>query len=357
MIYAVAMSGGVDSSIAALLLKEQGHHVIGFTMYHFNDRTFPFQQGTLSKAVEDAQNVAKSLGIEHYTIDLQKEFNDIVINDFINQYKKGLTPNPCTLCNPTIKWGAFLNKISDIMCEKYDSSDYIIATGHYAKKAMIGQKSAIFRPSDIKKDQTYMLWQLSQKQVEQSLFPLTDFTKEQIRAMAHKANLPVAQSKDSQDICFIDKDYHTFLNNYISAKEGNIILPDGTIIGKHNGLIYYTIGQRKGLVPWTKPLYVMKIDSKANTLIVTDDPTMLESKTFKIHQINLIREDLPLHATNLRVKVRYHSPDEEVQSLHFQDDILTVELKKPVSAISPGQSAVFYRDDELVGGGVILPFD
>jgi len=354
MIYAVAMSGGIDSSVVALLLKKQGHQVIGFTMHHFNDKIMPFKQDSISEAVINAQKVAKHLGIDHYTVDLQKEFNEIVINNFISQYKQGLTPNPCTLCNPTIKWGALIERIAAIIRENYDGGDFKIATGHYAKKGYFNGEAAIFRASDIRKDQTYMLWQLNQKQVEQTEFPLSELTKDEIRIIAHEAQIPAAKSKDSQDICFIDRDYTQFLAEYIKAQKGDIVFHDGKKIGEHKGLFYYTIGQRKGLVPWSRPIYVQKIDAKNNRLVVTDDLEKLERSIFQVNNLNTIRNIMPLKAENLYVKVRYNSPEEEVKSLNFEGNFLSVELKDAVKAITPGQSAVFYRDNELLGGGIII---
>ena len=343
MIYAVAMSGGVDSSVAAYLLKEQGHQVIGFTMYHFDDKSEPFKLNSISKAVEDAKRVCSCLDIEHYTIDLCHEFNKLIVNDFISQYSHGFTPNPCTLCNPTIKWGMFVRKIEEIMHKNYQDQDFIVATGHYAKLMNIDGKIALYRPEDIKKDQTYMLWRLSQSQLSRTVFPLMDFTKEQIRALAQKAGIPVAEKKDSQDICFIDEDYTKFLAYYINPEKGDMLYHDGSKIGEHKGLIYYTIGQRKGLIPWSKPLYVQSIDAGKNRLYVTDDLAKLDAKRFVISQINLIREDMPIDTENLTVKVRYKSPDEEVESLTCENENIIVELKRSVKSITPGQSAVFYR--------------
>jgi len=357
MIYAVAMSGGVDSSVAAYLLKEQGHQVIGFTMYHFDDTAEPFKRHSISRAIDDARTVCQKLEIEHFTIDLKAEFNHLIIKDFLTQYQNGYTPNPCTLCNPTIKWGLFPEKISQIIQEKYHGQPFLMATGHYARKITIDGKSALIRPLDKKKDQTYMLWRLSQHQLAQTIFPLMDFTKEQIRILAQKAGVPVAEKKDSQDICFIDDDYTKFLLHFISSDTGDMIYHDGSKIGVHKGLIYYTIGQRKGLVPWSKPLYVLKIDAVKNQLVVTDDLSRLESKYFRINQVNLIRENILHHSDDLTVKIRYNSPEEEIAGLTYDNEGLYVELKRSVKSITPGQSAVFYRKDELVGGGIIQSID
>jgi tRNA-specific 2-thiouridylase len=353
MIYAVAMSGGVDSSVAAYLLKKEGHQVIGFTMNHFDDSNPIYKPQSISKAIDDAQQVCKILEIDHYTIDLKEPFFNIVINDMLNEYKNGFTPNPCTICNPRIKWGKFPDEIQKIILDKFHTSEFKMATGHYAKKIYIDDKPALIRPEDKSKDQTYMLWRLSSEQLNNTEFPLSGFTKDVIRKLAAEANIPVAEKKDSQDICFINDKYTDFIANFLENKTGKILFHDGKAIGNHLGLHNYTIGQRKGLIPWNKPLYVLKLDAQNNCLIVTDDVKKLEAKTFSIRNLNLIRETLPLNTENLCVKIRYNSQEVKVANLTQKDHDLIVELLEPEKSITPGQSAVFYRHDELVGGGII----
>ena len=298
---AVAVSGGVDSAVAAALLKEQGHNIIGVTMQHFNNAEYGFPEDKgISVAVKDARQVCDSLKIEHFVYDTSEQFKKIVETDFIAGYSSGKTPNPCTVCNPQIKWGAFWNLAKQTGAEK-------IATGHYVKLVQQNNKYMLFKAKDDTRDQSYMLWQLSQKQLSETIFPISEFSKDKIRELAKKLDIPVHAKGDSQDVCFIYGHYADFLKKHIPIKPGEIVLPTGEVIGRHKGLPLYTIGQRKGLdTPWTRPLYVLRIDVSTNRLIVTENPDELAETEFKITDLNLIGEDVLSVSENLAVQIRYN---------------------------------------------------
>ncbi len=345
---AVAMSGGVDSSVAAYILKEQGHNIIGVTMRHFDNEKMHFSKDEgINRAIIDAKNVCEKLGIPHFEIDVREEFEKTIIKDFINEYKNGRTPNPCTLCNKTIKWGAFADKIFN----KFDVEK--IATGHYVRIKYFDNKYHLFKSEDIAKDQTYMLWELTQNQLSKTIFPLSELKKSLIREIAQNIGLDVAKKKDSQEVCFIKGHYGNFFKEYLNPKSGNIKFKDGRIIGKHKGTVFYTIGQRKGLnTPWTSPLYVYKIDVIKNEIYVTDNKEDLFKKKFSISQSNWI--NFPYNFDDIFVMVRYNSKPTKVKEIIPKNqnrfDVVLTENKK---SITPGQSAVFYKDNELLGGGII----
>jgi tRNA-specific 2-thiouridylase len=345
---AVAMSGGVDSSVAAKLLQTSGHEIVGFTMRQFDDARFGFGEGEgLNQAIYDAKRVCDYLGIEHRVIDLKDIFDQIVVKRFIQEYSSARTPNPCTICNPTIKWGAFLDAILTLGADK-------IATGHYAG---IVEKEGVYylqKGTDSAKDQTYMLWGLSQFQLSKTIFPVGTMSKPELRHIAVEAGIPVAAKKDSQEICFIRGKYQDFLKEELVLKPGEIVLPDGKVIGKHNGLPFYTIGQRKGLnTPWSDPLFVLGMDVKHNRLIVTDNPELLYKEEFLIEEVNWFG-DVPKDYADLSVMIRYNSNAVGVASIEQDGDRYLIRMSKPKKSVTPGQSAVFYRGDLLVGGGIIV---
>ncbi len=344
---AVALSGGVDSTAAAVELLDQGLSLFGVTMKHYDPSKYGFAPGEgIDADIKDAKEVCDQLGIRHHVIDLRSEFNNI-INYLIDEYSCGKTPNPCTLCNPTIKWGALLEKSLELGAEK-------IATGHYVDLRNIDGSYQIHRAKDYAKDQTYMLWQLSQKQLAHTLFPNSKRTKQEIRKLTRNLNLPVHDKDDSQEICFIKGQYQTFLDRNIDFEEGDIIFRDGKKIGTHKGLHNYTIGQRKGLnLPWTSALYVSEIDPFNNTIRVTDDQNDLMQKKFKIHTLNWIEGKPPENFADISVQIRYNSHPQPLKKLVLLEDTGSVILKNPVRAVTPGQSAVFYREDRLLGGGII----
>jgi len=345
---AVAMSGGVDSSVAAAILKNEGHEIIGVTMRHFDNKKYGFADNEgINLAISDARKVCEKLGIKHYVIDISAEFKKIVVENFISEYEKGETPNPCTLCNPTIKWGIFLKKVLELGTEKF-------ATGHYVKMVSENGKYAIWQATDKSRDQSYMLWRLNQKQLATTLFPLADYSKDKIRKMAREEKLPVHDKNDSQEVCFIKGKYEEFLKGKIAFAEGDIVLQNGEIIGRHKGLPFYTVGQRKGLnTPWISPLYVLRLDVKNNRVIVTDKPDDLLENHFEIDEVNWISREFPTKFENLSVQIRYNSRPVPVEKLTLVEKRIKVFLKKPVRAVTSGQSAVFYENEKLLGGGII----
>ena len=337
----IGMSGGVDSSVAACLLKEEGKEVIGATMLLLDDKK-------TKQAIEDAKNICKKLGIKHYIFDLRKEFKKEVIDNFIEAYKSGKTPNPCVNCNKYFKFGLFYQKAKEL------GADYI-ATGHYAKI-----KNNRLEMSDVTaKDQSYFLCQIDKEILPHILFPLNKYkSKEEIRNLARTFQLPVSEKKDSQEICFIPKDdYKLFLKDKnINKKEGNIILTDKTILGKHQGLYQYTIGQRKGLnISYKEPLYVIKIDTKTNSLIVGKNKELFKQELFANNMNYLIKKE-EFNNTKLFAKIRSRGELEEVESVAEEEENnrIHVIFKNKLRAITPGQLIVFYNEKkECLGGAYI----
>lgn len=351
----VAMSGGVDSSVAAALLLQQGYDVAGATMemWPVDDPVFT---GSLSSCtdsvVEDAQRVAETLGISHYVMDFSQQFSSSVVDNFVGEYLQGRTPNPCVVCNRTIKFGAFLEAAKDLGFN-------LVATGHYARICFdqACERYLLKKAKDAAKDQTYMLYSLNQNQLSRSMFPLGGFTKKEIRQMAEGYDLPVAHKEDSQEICFIpDKDYRRFLSDKSSQKimPGSFVDTGGKTIGQHKGLPFYTIGQRRGLgLALGYPAYVVDIDVEKNTVVVGPE-SQLYSSTILVGNNNFIpfdRLEVPLEVA---AKIRYNSnaSDGKIQPVPGKD---TVELifNEPQKAVTPGQSAVYYQGDTVVGGGII----
>ncbi len=340
----LGMSGGVDSSVSAVVLQEQGYEVIGATMKLWEDT---------EKAIEDAKKVCKKLGIEHHVIDCTEKFRCRVINKFISEYENAKTPNPCVECNRYLKFGAFYEKAKELGCE-------YIATGHYAKTEYSEKyKRYVLKKSDEeKKDQTYFLYYIPKEEIEFIIFPLQNrASKEETRKIAEKNNLEVALKKDSQEICFIpDNDYQKFLQKYSSQKPkvGNIVLKDGTVLGKHKGLINYTIGQRKGLgISYKEPLYVIKLDIQKNQVIVGTEQA-LYSKELIANEINWLAIDQLKEPLKLKAKVRYRAKEAQCTVYPIENNQVKVIFDEPQRAITPGQSVVFYDEDIVVGGGKII---
>lgn len=331
----VAMSGGVDSSVVAYLLKQEGYDVVGATMKLIdNDST--------NQSIRDAKDVCDSLGIKHYVFDLVKEFKDIVISNFIDSYKNGETPNPCVVCNKYFKFGYFYEEAKKL------GYDYM-ATGHYAR--VIDGKLVFSNTSN--KDQSYFLYGINKDVLNHVIFPLEKYnSKDEVREIAKKANLKVFSKKDSQEVCFVpNDDYKAFLKGKIdNIKSGNIILTDGTILGKHNGLINYTIGQRKGLnIGYKEALYVVDLDTVNNNVIVGTNDDLMHDKLVA-EDINLLVDELP---NELYAKVRSRGNLKEVNVV-LEDNKMIVTFKEKERAITKGQSVVLYdKDKTCLGGGII----
>ena len=354
----LGMSGGVDSSVAAILLKEQGYEVIGIFMKNWEEK----DESGVCVAEEDYKDViavAEQLEIPYYSVNFVKEYWDKVFTYFLDEYKKGRTPNPDVMCNKEIKFKAFLDYAFKI------GADYV-ATGHYARiiheKDENGEiKSKMLRGIDDNKDQTYFLCQLTQKQLEKVLFPIGEYTKPQIREIAEKNNLYTAHKKDSTGICFIgERDFNEFLSKYLPAKGGNIVDTNGSILGKHNGLMYYTIGQRKGIgIGNTKngtgePWFVVDKNLETNELVVTQgDNSVLYSKGLIAKDFNFINPDeikFPLKCT---VKFRYRQSDSKAVINKININEYEVIFYEPQKAVTLGQIVVAYDGEECLGGGVI----
>ena len=342
----LGMSGGVDSSVSAILLQEQGYEVIGATLELFGDSC------TNITTVKDAKKVCEKLGIKHITIELKKEFYKYVIKDFIDSYSICETPNPCIKCNRYIKFDIMHKKAKELGC------DYL-ATGHYAKIEYDEKwNQKVLKKSDsIRKDQSYVLYNVEKEILQDTIFPLGEFeNKDEIREIARKHGLEVANKKDSEDICFIpDNDYVRFLEeNNLKSKKGNIVDTKGNILGKHTGLYKYTIGQRKGLGISSKfPLYVVKLDKGKNEVIVGKEEEIFSPKAIITDFNNLLTEN---KIENMKVKAKVRYSAKEADAIINQIDNKTVEVNflESQRAITPGQALVLYLDDIVLGGGKIV---
>lgn len=342
----LGMSGGVDSSVSAVLLKEQGYDVVGMTLELFG--------GTCcnTDAFVGAKQICNSIGIPHITYNLKEEFQCEVINNFIDEYSNQRTPNPCIECNKYMKFGAMYEKAKELGC------DYI-ATGHYAKMEYSDEygKYVLRKAKNLNKDQSYVLYNMPKLLLGKVLFPLGNFeSKEDVRRIAKEHNLAVASKPDSEDICFIpDGNYKKFLeqNSSIAPKEGNIVNRKGEILGKHNGLYNYTIGQRKGLgISYKVPLFVIGFNKDKNELIVGEQEELYR-KEMKVNEVNLLLMDKIVQPLDVTVKIRYASKPAEAIINQTESGNIQVIFKEPQRGITPGQSAVFYINDVVVGGGKI----
>ena len=340
----VAMSGGVDSSVAAALLIKEGYEVSGGTFIHFGEN------GKNSDEAQNAKKVCDCLGIKHYVFDVRALFKEKVIDSFALEYDKGLTPNPCIECNKYIKFGAFLDEALKLGFD-------FIATGHYSsvKTESDGQR-VLLRPSDLKKDQTYVLWQLSQEQLSHILMPLGDYEKEAVRKIAEDLNLPCAASKESQDICFVpDKDYGAFLEKYNGKpfEKGIYLDLNGKCLSENKGHQHYTIGQRKGLgIALGKPQFVISKDPLSNSVVLGDEEHLFKTKVI-IKDVNIMWGRDKTQEFDCTAKLRYSAKDSACKYYPLGENKALLEFSEPQRAPSPGQSAVLYEGNKVIGGGKI----
>lgn len=346
----IGMSGGVDSSVAALLLKEQGYDVIGIFMKNWDD-TDEFGVCTATEDYNDVIRVCNQIGIPYYAVNFEKQYWDKVFQYFLDEYKAGRTPNPDVMCNKEIKFKAFLEHALDL------GADYL-ATGHYAQVAFRDGEYKMLRGLDTNKDQTYFLNQLGQEQLSKVMFPIGNIEKKEVRKIAEKANLATATKKDSTGICFIgERNFKEFLSGYLPAQPGNMVTFDGEVKGKHDGLMYYTIGQRHGLGiggsgdPW----FVMGKDLEKNELFVGQgfENELLYSDSITATDVSWVTDKVTTDELVCTAKFRYRQQDNKVTVHRLEDNTVKVIFDEPIRAITPGQAVVFYQGDECLGGGTI----
>ncbi|MBK8807356.1 MAG: tRNA 2-thiouridine(34) synthase MnmA [Bacteroidales bacterium] len=355
---AVAMSGGIDSSITALLLKEAGYDLVGVTLRiwdYLSEGCEEKETGCCSmEAIFEAKEFAEKLGIPHYIIDIRSEFKATVVQNFMDEYMSARTPNPCVMCNPLIKWGAILD-----FADKHDC--YYMATGHYSQLAHNEDRHYITKAADASKDQSYVLWKLTQEQIQRTLLPLGEYTKATIKKLAEERGfVKLAKKKESQEVCFIpDNNYRGFLNKKVEdiasiVSKGKFVDSQGTVLGEHNGYPFYTIGQRKGLnIALGYPAYVLRIDKEANKIVLGKQEDLLTSEMIVTGYNGIKHEDIP-QDIDVQVKIRYNSKPVPCEVISSDGNTYTIRFKQNVSAVTPGQSAVFYEGNDLIGGAIIV---
>lgn len=352
------MSGGVDSSVAAYLLKEQGYDVMGVTMQIWQEEEDFIQEENGGccglSAVEDARRVAGELGIPYYVMNFRKEFKEQVMNYFIGEYLHGRTPNPCIACNRYVKWEALLRRGLEI------GADYI-ATGHYARiEQLANGRYAIRNSVTAAKDQTYALYNLTQEQLAHTLMPVGEYTKDEIREIAEKISLRIAKKPDSQDICFVpDGDYAGFIRRETGAEqralqEGNFVLQDGTVIGTHKGIANYTIGQRKGLnLSMGRPVFVTEIRPESNEVVIGENEDLFTRELYA-DQVNFMAVPDLNEKNRFRGKIRYAHKGADCTIEQVERDKIRCVFDEPQRAVTPGQALVFYDGEYVAGGGTII---
>lgn len=346
----VAMSGGVDSSVAAYLLKKQGFKVVGLSFELWDRRDLKNLNVCCSvETIEIAKAAARKLGIEHYTVDVRDAFYKYVIEDFCDSYLSGITPNPCILCNKYIKFDFLLKKAEEIGAE-------IIATGHYARIEKPEGRVLLKKGIDPKKDQSYVLYVMTQEELSKTIFPLGELTKEKTRGIAKELGLVSALRPESQEICFIgDRDYVDFIKDFAPEvlQPGPIVNMEGRVVGRHKGIAFYTIGQRKRLgIRASKPCYVVDIDRQRNTVIIGSKEEAMK-KTFKVKELNWISIEALSEPLRAQVKIRSTMKEKPSTITPEGRHRVVVEFDEPQWAPAPGQSAVFYDGDVVIGGGII----
>lgn len=350
------MSGGTDSSVSAILLQQENYDIQGLTFQMWEtdlSSCSEKEKGCCdSETLLEARELARKLNFPHQIIDIRDKFEKYVIQDFVSEYMDGRTPNPCVVCNTYIKWGILIDEMKAKGCEYY-------ATGHYARIRKENGRHILMKGADTKKDQSYFLWTLTQEQLQHTVFPLGNLTKDKVREIAREHGFErIANKKESQEICFVkDNDYRNFLKEYIQyieekIKPGNFVDKEGKILGQHKGYPYYTIGQRKGLnIALGKPAYVLSIDPKKNEIVI-GDYIDLERTKVRLKNCNWIKYETPSENQEVEVKIRYKSP--AVPGTIYKDDKgYYLELHQAVYAVTPGQSCVMYEGDDVIGGGLI----
>jgi tRNA-specific 2-thiouridylase len=364
---AVAMSGGVDSSAAAAILKEQGHELVGFTMQLWDQRRginkdengdpLPSRCCSLDD-VYDARRVAEELGFPFYVLNLEKDFERDVVQPFVSSYLNGETPIPCVACNSRLKFASLDRLAESLGCDK-------VATGHYARVEFdeAANRYRLFRGRNPDKDQSYFLWELTQDQLSRAMFPLGEMSKAQVREVAREHSMAVAEKAESQEICFVpDGDYAGFIDRYLEATdaaerlpgEGEIVDTRGEVIGRHTGVHRYTVGQRRGIgIASSRPLYVVSIDATRNRVVVGNDDE-LAGKSFTAAGVNWLSLAAPAETICADVRVRYRHTAAPATITPAENNRVQVTFDQPQRAITPGQATVFYRGDEVVGGGWIV---
>ena len=363
---AVAMSGGVDSSAAAAILKAEGHELVGFTMQLWNQRRglsvdehgdpLPSRCCSLDD-VYDARRVAEELGFPFYVLNLEREFERDVVEPFIESYLSGSTPIPCVACNSRLKFASLDHLAASLGCDK-------VATGHYARVEYDSQaqRYRLFRGRNLQKDQSYFLWELTQAQLSRAMFPLGEMSKPEVRDVARTSKLAVAEKAESQEICFVpDGDYAGFIDRYLEAEdeaerrpgEGEIVNARGQVLSKHNGIHRYTVGQRRGIgIAGERPLYVISIDAPKNRVVVGPQEELLSTE-FTAAGVNWVAFDAPAKPVRAEVRVRYRHTAAPATIIPLENNCARVRFDESQRAITPGQATVFYRGDEVVGGGWI----
>lgn len=354
----MAMSGGLDSSVSAILLREQGYDLVGITM-----KTWDYASSGGSRketgccsldSINDARILAVNLGFPHYVLDLREEFQEHIISNFIDEYMHGRTPNPCVLCNSYVKWDALLKKADQLKC------DYI-ATGHYAAVREENGRYVLSKGIDSKKDQSYVLYGISQENLGRTLLPLGGYHKSEIREIAKDRGFEfLANKSESFEICFIpDNDYRGFLKRNVENLEtevagGDFVDKEGNVLGQHKGYPFYTIGQRKGLeIALGEPAYVSQIDADTNTVVIGKRDDLLTNH-LQIKDVNFVKYNLIDPDQELMIKIRYHDSGVKCKVKQIGSSLLMVELLSPASAVTPGQSAVIYEGNDVVAGGIIV---